>query len=142
MLKYWKLWAVAAAPLSTTAYFSYNGSHSTLLPTVNASQHEKMVLKQVQVVFRHGARAPVSWSKERFRSFNNFDEVEWNRDVLGAEDPRGCAVNYALVFPDGSTATGPKLDEVRAKVIEGSSYKYLVTSCLTIVHSIQLCFPT
>ena len=71
-MKNLKLFAIAA-PLATCAYYSIlpnspkHKEHSLIaVPSVvQASEHE-MTLRHVQVVFRHGARAPVAWSKSRF----------------------------------------------------------------------------
>ena len=132
-----KFWAVAAPLVATSAYNSFTDmthTHISLfpaLPVVRAEQqqeHNRMTLKHVQVVFRHGARTPISWSKERFGGFSNLEEVVWSRKLLGYEDLRISRVKYALYHEDSSEATGAKQDERHGKELEGGMMSGELTS--------------
>lgn len=69
-----------------------------------------MKLEQIQVIFRHGARTPLSyWSRKKFQNFSNFKPEIWNKDELLKMIP-ATNIKYTLQLADGSEPFGYPID--------------------------------
>jgi len=81
---------------------------------------EGLELIQVQVIFRHGARTPCSWTKEQFDKFTQIQPQVWDSTILNrniAEVPDD--INHSLSLEDGSSPTTMFSDATHVNFMEG-----------------------
>lgn len=116
-------------PFATCAIWwmnTHGKKHSSLTGNLLAFE-EQMKLQQVQVIFRHGARTPTSWSKERFKSFPNIKPASWDKNRFGNDLP-DVDVKYTLRMPDGDSPSSPLFEEGREALMEGGCTTGLLTN--------------
>ena len=78
---------------------------------------QKMKLEQVQVIFRHGARTPTSWTKEMFQNYTNIEPEIWDKDKLLKVSPE-TDIDYMVKMQDGSDPSGPTYDDHHGQEIK------------------------
>lgn len=93
-----------SVPVTAKLVYSWNGHE---MSTLQATELE-MELEQVQVVFRHGARTPTSWTKEKLEGFKNIKPQIWDRNILmcGEQAPE-YDIPVKIRYKNGDPPSGP-----------------------------------
>merc|ERR1740124_984124 len=89
-----------------------------------------MTLEQVQVVFRHGARTPLSfWTRAHFEGFSNLKPLTWDKDELLKVLP-WTDIDVSVKLKDGSEPTDVQFDGYHGvdRTLKGGCYNGQLTS--------------
>ena len=103
---------------------SSNGPFSS--DTETCPSLDQLELAQVTVVFRHGARTPNSWGKEKFDDFTTLSGHTWDTSLV--TDLPGPCIPYKVVLEGGTCPDRPMFDDcVGVEVLGGCRTGQLTT---------------
>lgn len=113
-------------PVTAFAAYKWRESSCFLNEKSILASEQTLKLEQVQVVFRHGARAPI-WNKEHFEAFRNVIPQTWQKQLLCKDFP--IDIKYKITLEDGTIPVGSTYDDEVPTEMEGGCITGQLTYC-------------